>query len=241
MLTLRDHVAVVTGASSGIGKAIAVILAGEGARLVLLGRREDALARVERAALSTGAGAISYAGDLTIDSEIERVAEGVRRRYGGVDVLVHAAAVISLGRMQDASTEELDWQYAVNVRVPYILTRTLLPMLRARQGQVVFINSSAGLRAKAGAGQYGATKHALRAIANSLRDEVNGEGMRVLSVFTGRTATPMQEALHAMQGREYRPERLQQPEDVAAVVINALLLPRTTEVTEIHMRPMAKP
>ncbi len=111
-------------------------------------------------------------------------------------------------------------------------------MLRARRGQIVFINSWAGFNARAGAGQYAATKHALRAIADSLREEVNSEGLRVLSVFPGRTATPMQETMHAIEGKEYLPERLQQPEDVAAVVVNALLLPRTAEVTEIRMRPL---
>jgi NADP-dependent 3-hydroxy acid dehydrogenase YdfG len=116
----------------------------------------------------------------------------------------------------------------------------LLPMLRSRHGQVVFINSSVGTRAPANVGQYAATKHALKAIADSLRDEVNADGMRVLSVFLGRTATPMQAAIYEMEGRTYRPELLLQPEDVAAVVINALTLPRTAEVTDISIRPFKK-
>lgn len=241
MLTLRDQVAVVTGASSGIGKAIAIALAAEGARLALVGRREDALAGVRRAVLAAGAAAYSCAADLALDTGIERVAEGVRDHFGGVDVLVHAAAVISLGRLEDANTKDLDRLFAINVRAPYALTRTLLPMLRARQGQIVFINSWLGLNAREGTGQYAATKHALKAFADSLRDEVNSQGLRVLSVFPGRTATPMQETIHAMEGKEYLPRRLQQPEDVAAVVIHALRLPRTTEVTEIRMRPLLKP
>ena len=114
-------------------------------------------------------------------------------------------------------------------------------MLKARQGQIVFINSSVGLGAKANVGQYAATKHALKAIADSLREEVNGDGVRVLSVFVGRTATRMQEAIHGMEGRAYRPERLMRPEDVATVVINVLSLPRSAEVTDIVMRPLAKP
>jgi NADP-dependent 3-hydroxy acid dehydrogenase YdfG len=89
--------------------------------------------------------------------------------------------------------------------------------------------------------QYAATKHALRAFTNSLRQEVNADSVRVLSVFLGRTATPMQQAIHAQEGKPYHSERLIQPEDVAAVVVNALSLPRTAEVTEIHMRPFLKP
>ena len=216
-------------------------LAAEGAKLALVGRREEALAEVGRAALVAGVVAHSYAADLSVDTEIERIAEGVRRHFGGVDVLVHAAAVISTGRLEDASPQELDRQFATNVRAPYALTRALLPMVRSRRGQIVFINSWAGLNARGGAGQYAATKHALKAIADSLREEVNSEGLRVLSVFPGRTATRMQEAIHAIEGKEYLPERLQQPEDVAAMVVYALRLPRTTEVTEIRMRPLIKP
>ncbi len=105
----------------------------------------------------------------------------------------------------------------------------------------MFINSSAGLRAGAGISQYAATKHALKAIADSLREEINAEGLRVLSVYPGRTATPMQASVHAMEGKAYHPERLMQPEDVAAVVINALKLPRSAEVTDISVRPLMKP
>jgi NADP-dependent 3-hydroxy acid dehydrogenase YdfG len=84
------------------------------------------------------------------------------------------------------------------------------------------------------------TKHALRAIADSLRGEVNPDGVRVLSVYLGRTASEMQERIHQMEGRPYRPELLLQPQDVASVILNALSLPRTAEVTDIHIRPMLK-
>jgi short-subunit dehydrogenase len=143
--------------------------------------------------------------------------------------------------MTVAPVEDFDQQYRINVRAPYVLTQALLPMLRSRPGQIVFINSSVGLRAKANVGQYAATKHALKAIADSLRDEVNKEGIRVLSVFLGRTATPMQAAIHEMEGRAYHAERLMQSDDVAAMVINALNLPRSAEVTDISIRPLRKP
>jgi NADP-dependent 3-hydroxy acid dehydrogenase YdfG len=135
----------------------------------------------------------------------------------------------------------LDRQYRINVRAPYMLTQALLPMLKSRRGQIVFINSSAGLNARANVSQYAATKHALKAVADSLREEINAEGLRVLSVYPGRTATPMQADVHTMEGRAYRPDRLMQPEDVAAVVINALSLPSSAEVTDIHVRPLIKP
>jgi NADP-dependent 3-hydroxy acid dehydrogenase YdfG len=112
--------------------------------------------------------------------------------------------------------------------------------MKAR-GQVVFVNSSAALSAKRpDVGQYSAMKHALKAIADSLREEVNPKGIRVLTVYLGRTATPMQAAIYQREGGEYHPEALLQPEDVASVVVQTLLLPSTAEVTDISMRPMQK-
>jgi short-subunit dehydrogenase len=106
---------------------------------------------------------------------------------------------------------------------------------------VVFVNSTAGLAAGADNALYAATKHALRSLAGSIRDQVNQSGIRVLSVFPGRTATPMQEAVVRFENRTYRPEELLQPEDVAEMVVAALMLPRTAEVVDVVMRPMTKP
>lgn len=240
MTAFTDQVAVVTGASSGIGKAIALGLAVQGATLCLVGRKLETLEAVAESAPTIAARMLCYRADLTQDNDIRELVAYLQRDFGYIDVLVHSAGVISLGRLETTSVADFDWHYRTNVRAPYVLTQALLPMLRSRRGQVVFINSSVGLTARASIGQYAATKHALKAIADSLRDEVNTDGLRVLSVFLGRTATPMQEAVHEMEGRPYHPERLMQPEDVAAAVINALCLPRSVEVTDIHIRPLQK-
>jgi len=88
--------------------------------------------------------------------------------------------------------------------------------------------------------QYDSTKHALKAIADSLRAEINVHGVRALSVYLGRTASEMQERICQMERKTYRPELLLQPADVASVIVNALSLPRTAEVTDISIRPMIK-
>jgi NAD(P)-dependent dehydrogenase (short-subunit alcohol dehydrogenase family) len=143
--------------------------------------------------------------------------------------------------MENARIGDLDLQYEINVRAPYLLTQRLLPLLAAARGQIVFINSSIGLAAKRPElGQYAATKHALRAIADSLREELNPKGIRLLSVYLGRTATPMQEAACREEGKVYRPETLLQAEDVASLIVQTLMLPSTAEVTDISMRPMYK-
>jgi len=237
---LRGRTCVVTGASSGIGRAIALGLAAEGASVCAVGRRRNELEAT--AGRANGVGRMdAYTADLTNDDEVQGLANAVVEDGRGVDVIVHCAGVISLGPVEAAPVEELDRQYAANVRAPYLLTQALLPTLRANRGQIVFVNSTAGLTARAGVAQYAATKHALKAIADSLREEVNPDGVRVVSVYPGRTATPMQAEVHEIEDRPYSPERLMQPEDIADVVVSALSLGRSAEVTDLMARPMAKP
>lgn len=240
MQALTDKISVVTGASSGIGRAIALDLAAQGAALCLVGRKLETLEAVAQIARKTAPKVISCCADLTVDEDIWKLTARLEQDFGHIDVLVHSAGMISLGKLQSASVQDFEWQYQANVRAPYLLTKALLPMLISYCGQIVFINSSAGLSAKASLGQYAATKHALKAIADSLREEVNADGLRVLSVFPGRTASPMQAIVHEMEGKAYQPERLMQPQDVAAVVINALSLPQSAEVTDINIRPFQK-
>ena len=229
--------AVVTGANSGIGKAIAFALAAQGVTVCLVGRRKEALQLV---AEQVSNGCACYEANLGLDSDISALITNLKQNLTGVDILIHSAGVIRLSSFECASPDQLDWHYRVNVRAPYLLTQGLLPMIKARQGQIVFVNSTAGLRAGANTSQYALTKHALKAIADSLRDEVNPGGVRVLSLFLGRTASPMQASVHEVERRKYNPGLLMQPEDVAAVVVNALTLPRTAEVTEVSMRPCLK-
>jgi NADP-dependent 3-hydroxy acid dehydrogenase YdfG len=240
MTALADQIAVVTGASSGIGKAITLALAAQGARLCLVGRNREAMEAVAANARAMAPRVLISPTDLTQDAHVERLALELQREFGQIDVLVHSAGVFSQGKLQSAPVHDLDRQYRTNVRAPYLLTQALLPMLKVRPGQIVFMNSSVGLQARAGVSQYAATKHALKAIADSLREEGNADGIRVLSVFLGRTATPLQETIFQTEGRVYKPELLIQPEDVAAVVVNTLSLPRTAEVMDVSVRPMVK-
>ncbi len=240
-ITLKDRVAVVTGASSGIGKAIALELATEGAKLGLVGRNLSNLEATALEAKKTSSLVVSYSTDLTIDAEIAHLKTRLQADFdNAVDILVHCAGVYVPGSLQTANIDDLDLQYRANVRAPYLLTQTLLPMVLAQQGQIVFINSSVIMRPAAKVGQFAATQHALKAIADSLREEVNAQEVRVLSIYPGRTATPRQATIHAMEGKVYKCENLLQAQDVAIVVVNALNLPRTAEVTDINIRPFQK-
>jgi NADP-dependent 3-hydroxy acid dehydrogenase YdfG len=237
---LTGSVAVVTGASSGVGRAIALALARQGAEVCAVGRNTDALAETA-AAIQKFSSATTFPIDLTVEEKFQSLVRYLDEKGGKLDVLVHSAGVIHQDPMERARIGDLDLQFATNVRAPYLMSQVLLPFLARALGQVVFINSSVALAVRRPeVGQYAATKHALKAIADSLREEVNPKGIRVLTLYLGRTATPMQQALFQQEGREYHPETLLQPDDVASVVVHSLMLARTAEVTEISIRPMSK-
>ena len=241
MRAFEGQTAVITGGGSGVGAALAIALAGSGARVCLIGRRLDKLEEVAANARKAGGAAACYSADISSSSDLLTVARRIDTDLGRVDILIHNAAIHHISSIEDADLSDFDKQYQTNVRAPYALTQALLPMLKVQKGQVVFINSSSGLSAKAMTAQYDATKHALKALADSLRWEVNRSGVRVLSVYLGRTASEMQAQIHRTEGIPYRPELLLQPEDVASVVVNALSLPRSAEVTDVSIRPMIKP
>jgi NADP-dependent 3-hydroxy acid dehydrogenase YdfG len=237
-VSLNGGIALVTGAGGGIGAALARALLGEGATVFVVGRKRERL-EAAIAGLDDNRARIVPA-DLTRAEDIQPIRNKIEQEFGRLDLLLHSAGVISHASVERSSVGDFDAQYATNLRAPYLLTQTMLPLLKSSRGQIVFINSSAGLAARPNAGQYCAIEHGLRALTDSIRAEVNGDGIRVLSVYPGRTATSLQAALYAKAGAEYRPELLLQPEDIASVVLNAITLPRTAEVTDISIRPMQK-
>jgi NADP-dependent 3-hydroxy acid dehydrogenase YdfG len=239
-MTLAGCVAVVAGATSDVGRAVCLRLAGAGARLCLLGRDPASLDLVAKSVRDVTEAVGGYRVDLGDDDDLAALSERLGREVERVDVLVHSAGVFAMAPHAEAALADFDRQYHTNVRGPYRLTQALLPRLRAHQGQIVFMNSTVGLEARAGVGQYASTQHALRAVADALRAEVNPDGVRVLTLYLGRTATARQARIFEREGRPYAPELLMQPDDVAQMVMAALTLPRTAEVTEIRMRPLVK-
>lgn len=240
MIASPAKVAVVTGASGAIGGAIARSLADPGAILCLSSRDPGRLEACARDLAPRAARVLAHVADIGTDDGIRGLAARVESELGRVDVLVHAAGRLRLGHLEAAGWGDLDELYRVNLRAPYLLTKALLPGLKRARGQVVFVNSTAALVAGPDNGLYAATKSGLCTLASSIRDHVNAYGIRVLSVFPGRTASPMQQAVHDFERKRYQPATLLQPEDVAAAIAAALALPPTAEITKIVVRPMKK-
>jgi NADP-dependent 3-hydroxy acid dehydrogenase YdfG len=217
--------ALITGAGGGIGSAIATALAPTHT-LLLAGRPSDRLD-----AVAERLGATTFPLDLTDTDEIEASCEIVDE----LDVLVHNAGVSIPGRVAESSVEEWRATFDVNVFGAVALTLALLPALRSVRGQVVFVNSGAGRTPSPNMASYTASKFALRAFADSLREDE--PQLRVTSVFPGRTDTDMQRELVAFEGGEYQPANFLRPETVAAAVANAVTTPRDGHLHEVVLRP----
>src|SRR6185436_16667250 len=208
MVSLKDKIALITGASSGVGKAIALELAALGALVLLIARDPHKLEAASTEIKNSGGAAQTWSVDLTSDEALQKFIHEVKTQFAELDFLIHSAGIFRRAPIENAPIEDFDAQYRCNVRAPFALTQALLSLLIARQGSVVFINSTTGETPHEGVSQYAATKHALKAIADTLRLEVNSRGVRVLSVMLGRTATPMQEEVCRLEGSTYDPSRL---------------------------------
>jgi NADP-dependent 3-hydroxy acid dehydrogenase YdfG len=231
---------VVTGATSGIGECLALALAQRGDLVWALGRNADRLDCLASSAEGLIGRVVPVVADLESESEIAAASDRILTEAEEIDVLVHSAGAMALGLFESLNLSALDQLYRVNLRAPFALTQRLLAALKAARGQIVFINSSAGLRASAENALYATTKHGLKALADGLRDEVNSAGIRVISVYPGRTATPMQQSVHEYEGRNYDADLLLQPEDVVDVVLATISHSATAEVTDVSVRPTKK-
>jgi len=237
---LQNKQCVITGASRGIGKAIAMRLAEAGAQLHLLGRSMDTLDAVRTEAKSFTSHISIYQVDLLNDESVKDFSEQYRHDVGNLDILIQNAGMLKMGSYDQASPEELDTLYRINMRAPYALVHYLLPVFNPEFGQILCMNST--VRANARISQYAATKHALKTLTDSLRAEVNERQIRVMSLYAGRTATDMIRHVFEKEDRldQYKPGRLLQPEDIAHTIHHMLTMPITAEITDLTIRPFLK-
>lgn len=224
-------VTLITGAAGGIGAPLARRLA-PAHDLILSGRD---VRRLD--ALREEVGGVTLILDLTCPDTFEPAVAGL----GRVTNVVHNAGIGNLGTVEQVNHATWTHVLAVNTVAPADLTRVLLPRLRAERGNVVFVNSGAGLTANPGWAAYAASKFALRALADALRAEEAPHGVRVGTVYPGRTATPMQAHLRRLEGGEYVPDEYIDPQSVAAAIAFMLDAPRDAVISEVSVRPGPRP
>ena len=221
--TAIKPVTVITGATGGIGRALAKALSHH--QLVLLGRDQTRLETL----CATLPDASPIVLELREPQSFKAALEGLER----VDNLIHNAGAVQLGTVLDTDLSVWRELLEVNLLGAVELTRVLLPRLRMVNGQVMFVNSGAGLHANASWGAYAASKFALKALADALSAEESPNGLRVMTVYPGRTATAMQERVRAEEHALYEADRYIQPENLASTIRLMLELPRDTVLTQV--------
>lgn len=229
-MTERAKTVLITGGTRGIGRAIAEELAPT--HDLLIGGRDDAAVQQVCAQLRS---ATPFVADLADEDATAAAAA----RIDSLDAVVHSAGLLGHGRISDL--RRADWRETMELNVVAVadLTRLLLPALRASRGQVVVINSGSGFRAGAGGGLYSASKFAVRAFTDALREEEFEHGVRVTSVHPGPVDTDMQRERVALtqEGAQYDGSRFIRPESIARTVRLALDLPADAVMLEVSVRP----
>ena len=239
---LQGKVALVTGASSGIGEATAVALAGEGAAVAIAARRVDRLDTLKAKLEAEGARVFAVELDVTDEAACRAAVERTVQELGGLDIVVNNAGVMLLGPIEGADTQ--DWRRMIETNVFGLMyvTHAALPHLLERGGDVVQVSSVAGRVARAGSGVYNASKFAVGAFSESLRQEVTTRGVRVTLVEPGAVATELQSHItHAdtKAGIEkwIAGMRPLQSDDIARAVVYVVTQPAHVSVNELTIRP----
>ncbi len=234
-MDLTGKVAIVTGASRGIGRAIALGLARAGTHVVLAARQESLLQQVAQQARQHGVEAAIVRADLREEKEITRVIGTALERFGRLEILVNNAGLGYLKPVADLTTAEWDEMFAVNLRAVFLATRAALPHLRrAGESFVVNVASLAGKNTFVNGGGYTATKWGLRAFSQCLMLEERKHGLRVLTICPGSVDTEFGSG----RATPRPPQRdIILPEDIVEAMLCALKLPQRSMISEIDIRP----
>jgi NAD(P)-dependent dehydrogenase (short-subunit alcohol dehydrogenase family) len=222
----RGHVAIVTGASRGLGRAVAGELARAGISLVVDARGADALDDAARE-LSELVPVVAIAGDIADGAHVHKLVEAAEKRFGRIDLVVNNASTIGrspLPPLEQLSPATLDRIFTTNVFAPLHLIQHVLPIMRRSGGTIVNVSSDAAIEAYAGWGGYGSAKAALEQMSRILAAEIDGSGISVIVADPG----DMDTALHRLAVPEADPAGLADPRDVAAALLRAIASNRET-------------
>jgi NADP-dependent 3-hydroxy acid dehydrogenase YdfG len=240
----EPRVAMITGASSGIGRAIALRLAQEGYRLALCARRLERLKELQAQLQSSADAVLIQAVDLRQEKEILGFFAAIRQRWGGVDVLINNAGLGHKQSLLDGDTAAWREMLEVNVLALCICTREATQDMRQRggQGHVVHVSSMSAHRVPAGSGVYSATKYAVRSLTEGLRQELrqNGLNIRVSSLSPGFVETEFAARYHQSQAKAdalYGQYPMLQPQDIANTVAYILSQPDHVQIHDVLLRP----
>ena len=238
MEELSGKVAIITGGGSGIGRGVALMLSGEGCRVVLSGRRKAPLDETLEKINTRGGEGLAVEGDVSVASDVERLVNTAQDTFGQIDILVNNAGIAGGGYIHKYDIQTWDQVMAVNLRGPFLTSRAVLPKMRARnQGHIINISSESGLEYYQGNGAYGVSKHALNALGEFIQRENQEYGVRVDTICPGMVITEMTQNSSGLDH-----SKCLYPEDIAELVL--WLLTRRANIkigTPILIQTMENP
>ena len=240
---LSGKTALVTGASSGIGRSTALALADAGASVTLVARRAERLKDLAAQIEAGGGQALARAADVTDEQDASRAVQDAVDHFGRLDILVNAAGMTQTGKVENGDLADWRYVFELNFWAPLYTAKAAIPALKAGGGDIVNVSSTAGRRAVGATfGPYAASKFALTAFNESLRAEVTLAGIRVSIIEPGATATEIHEHIKSDRIRESTRAHLEkdgamQPEDVAAAIVFVVSLPPRVNVSQLVIRP----
>lgn len=240
--TLAGKVALITGASSGIGEATALVLAGAGARVAIAARRADRLDALAGRIAKAGGEALKIKADVTDNDEVTGMVDKVVAEWGRLDILVNNAGQMLLSPLAEARGDDLRHMVELNLTALMEITRIALPRLKQSRGHIVNVASVAGRVASPGSSGYAATKFGVVGFSEAVRREVYSDKVRVTVIEPGLVMTELGDHItneDMKAGLEKRKETMEglEAEDIAAAVLYAVSQPARVNVNEILIRP----
>lgn len=233
-MKLRDQVALVTGAGRGIGRAVALAFAREGARVTLAARTRTQLDAVAAEVRGSGGRALAVPADVTQESSVVELVARTLAEFGRIDILVTAAGAAAFGPVADSKLEEWELMMAVNLRGVYLTCRAALaPMIRQRRGTIINVVSVAAKQPIPGCAAYAASKHGVLGFTRVLAEELRPHGVRVGALCPGAVNTPLWDSIPNPPDRT----RMLTPEDVAEAAVLMASLPPRASLEDLTLLP----
>jgi NAD(P)-dependent dehydrogenase (short-subunit alcohol dehydrogenase family) len=235
---LNEQVAIVTGASRGIGKAICLALAKEGAAVVLAARALNKLRETAEQVTAVGGKAEIVFTDVAEEESIKNLAKLTNDRFGRLDILVNNAGITHSAELEQTATKDWDRLFNINTRAPFILCRETLPLLKkAPKAYIINVCSIVGVKCYPLQSAYTASKHALRGMTKSLAEELRGSNVKVHLICPGGIDTDMIRIIRP----DIKRQDLMQPEEIAELVLYLVTHKGNAVIDELHIRRAAAP